>query len=73
MDVQVKKEDVIKALKECFDPEIPVNIYDLGLIREIEITNQKVRIKMTLTSPFCPTTDYLLMDVKNKVEEIAGS
>nr|MCL4406954.1 metal-sulfur cluster assembly factor [Candidatus Parvarchaeota archaeon]MCL5017808.1 metal-sulfur cluster assembly factor [Candidatus Parvarchaeota archaeon] len=73
MEVNVKKEDVIKALKECFDPEIPVNVYDLGLVYNIDLNGTEVKIKMTMTSPFCPVTDYLLEDVKNKVEEIAGA
>lgn len=73
MEVAVKKEDVIKALKECFDPEIPVNVYDLGLVYNIDINGTEVKIKMTMTSPFCPVTDYLIEDVKNKVEEIAGA
>ena len=73
MEVTVKKEDVIKALKECFDPEIPVNVYDLGLVYNIDLNGTEVKIKMTMTSPFCPVTDYLLEDVKNKVEEIAGA
>ncbi len=57
MEVNVKKEDVIKALKECFDPEIPVNVYDLGLVYNIDLNGTEVKIKMTMTSPFCPVTD----------------
>ena len=73
MEIKVKEEDVIKALKECFDPEIPVNVYDLGLVYKIDIVDTEVRILMTMTSPFCPVTDYLVEDVKNKVAEMAGA
>lgn len=73
MQISVKKEDVISALKLCFDPEIPVNIYDLGLIYNIEIAERKVKVVMTLTSPFCPVTDYMVEDVKNKIREMAGA
>ena len=53
-NLTVKKEDIINQLKEVFDPEIPVNIYDLGLIYEIKINDEKiVNIEMTLTSPNC--------------------
>jgi metal-sulfur cluster biosynthetic enzyme len=50
-----------------------VNVYDLGLVYNIDLNGTEVKIKMTMTSPFCPVTDYLLEDVKNKVEEIAGA
>lgn len=73
MEIEVKKEDVINALKECYDPEIPVNIYELGLIYNIEINVRKVKILMTMTSAFCPVGDYLVEDVKNKVKELAGA
>ncbi len=73
MEVKVDKEAVIEALKECFDPEIPVNVYDLGLIYDIEIQRQDVNIRMTMTSPYCPVSDYMLTDIKNKVQELAGA
>jgi FeS assembly SUF system protein len=73
MEIKVKKEDVITALKNCYDPEIPVNIYDLGLIYRIEIKIRKVKIVMSLTSPFCPVTDMLIEDIKNKVKENSGA
>ena len=59
MEINVKEEDVIKGLKQCYDPEIPANIYDLGLIYKVSINGTEVKILMTLTSPFCPVTDYL--------------
>ncbi len=73
MKVEVNKEDVIKALKQCYDPEIPINIYDLGLIYKLDIDGDKVNILMTLTSPFCPVTDYLIEDIKGKIRDIAGA
>jgi FeS assembly SUF system protein len=63
--------EIVKVLKTIFDPEIPVNIYDLGLVYDILIDDEnKVRIIMTLTAPNCPIADQLLMDVKQKVSEI---
>ncbi len=73
MEVNVKEEDVIKGLKQCFDPEIPANIYDLGLVYNIEINGTEVKITMTLTSPFCPVTDYLIEDIKGKVMDFSGA
>ncbi len=62
---------IVEALKNVYDPEIPVNIYDLGLIYEIEYTDQKeVRITMTLTAPNCPVIDMLLMDVEDAVNAL---
>ena len=59
---------IVEALKQVYDPEIPVNVYDLGLIYEIDYTDEKeANIKMTLTAPNCPVVDVLLMDVENAV------
>lgn len=64
---------IINALKQIFDPEIPVNIYDLGLIYEIKVEeNNLVKIVMTLTSPNCPVAEALPTDVKDAVENIEG-
>ena len=69
----VKKEDIISQLKEVFDPEIPVNIYDLGLIYEIKIDAEKnVEIKMTLTSPNCPVAESLPQEVSQKIKNLKG-
>ncbi len=68
----VKKEDIIKVLKEIYDPEIPVNIYDLGLIYALEIQDDKVYIRMTLTAPGCPLAGYLQEEVKRRIEELEG-
>ena len=62
---------VVEVLKTCFDPEIPVNIYELGLIYAIDIDAQdNVAIRMTLTSPMCPVAGSLPPEVEGKVKEI---
>jgi len=64
---------IVETLKTIFDPEIPVNIYELGLIYEISIDdNNKVEIKMTLTSPNCPMVDDLLSEINDKEKAIEG-
>jgi FeS assembly SUF system protein len=66
-------QQIIEVLRTCFDPEIPVNIYDLGLIYDIEIDEaSNVLIRMTLTSPACPVAEILPPQVQNKVEQIVG-
>lgn len=63
--------EIIKVLKEIFDPEIPVNIYDLGLIYKIDVDeNNNVDIDMTLTAPNCPIADQIFDDVRAKISEI---
>lgn len=65
--------DVIKALKQVYDPEIPVNIYDLGLIYELVINKEHdVDIKMTFTAPNCPMADEVMAEVKTSVEDVPG-
>ena len=67
------KNKVIEAIKKIYDPEIPVNIYDLGLIYKIEVyENTKVNIDMTLTSPNCPVAESLPKDVKDNIMKIEG-
>lgn len=67
------KEDVIEMLKTIFDPEIPVNIYELGLIYEIDVSaSGNVVIKMTLTAPGCPVAQTFPGDVENKISSIDG-
>lgn len=68
----VNKEEIIKVLKGIYDPEIPVNIYDLGLIYGIEIEGDKVKIVMTLTAPGCPLAGYLQEEVKSRIEALEG-
>ena len=67
------KEKIIEEIKTIYDPEIPVNIYDLGLIYDVQVDDKKAKIKMTLTSPNCPVAETLPKDVKDvamQVEEI---
>jgi len=67
------EEKVLDALRTCFDPEIPVNIYELGLIYKLEVTPEAdVRIQMTLTSPGCPVAGSLPPEVETKVRDIPG-
>ena len=64
---------VIAALKEVYDPEIPVNIYDLGLIYELTISKaREVSILMTFTAPNCPMADQVMMEVQQGVEAVPG-
>ena len=64
-------ESVIAALKEVYDPEIPVNIYDLGLIYELSINpDREVYIKMTFTAPNCPMADQVMQEVQEAVEAV---
>ncbi len=66
-------ENIILELKKIFDPEIPVNIYDLGLIYDIRIRDdEQAYVLMTLTSPNCPVAESLPVDVKNAVERLDG-
>jgi FeS assembly SUF system protein len=67
------EERIIEMLKTVFDPEIPVNVYDLGLIYKIDVQeNGMVLIDMTLTAPNCPAADFIMEDVRQKVESVEG-
>jgi FeS assembly SUF system protein len=64
---------IVEALKSCYDPEIPVNIYELGLIYTIKISDDaSVDVEMTLTSPACPVAGSLPPEVENKIKGIPG-
>ena len=67
-----KEEAVLRMLKTVFDPEIPVNIYDLGLIYNIDIHDATCTIDMTLTAPSCPAADFLMEDIRQKVSSVEG-
>ena len=72
-DFMALEAEIVKTLKEIYDPEIPVNIYDLGLIYAIDVDeDKKVEIKMTLTAPNCPMADQLLGEVNEKTNAIEG-
>ena len=67
------QERIIEALKTVYDPEIPVNIYDLGLIYRIELMDDgRAEVDMTLTAPNCPAADFIMEDVRMRVEGISG-
>ena len=67
------EEETVKMLKTVFDPEIPVDVYSLGLIYKIDIDDDaNVSIDMTLTAPNCPMADFLFEDIRQKVESIEG-
>ncbi len=68
-----KEEQIVRMLKTVFDPEIPVNIYDLGLIYKIDLSDDgHLNIDMTLTAPNCPAVDFIVEDVRMKMEGIEG-
>lgn len=67
------EERIVEVLKTVYDPEIPVNIYDLGLIYRIEVTEDaRVEIDMTLTAPNCPAADFIMEDVRMRVLGVTG-
>ena len=67
------KSEIIKEIKKFYDPEIPVNIYELGLIYKLEIKeNNKVNVNMTLTSPNCPVAESLPKQVKDTIMKVKG-
>ncbi len=68
-----KEEQIVRMLKTVFDPEIPVNIYDLGLIYKIDLNDDgHLTIDMTLTAPSCPAVDFIVEDVRMKVGSVEG-
>ena len=65
------QEEILVMIRTVYDPEIPVNIYDLGLIYDIDVhDNNDVTIEMTLTTPNCPAVDFIMSDLKMKVEAV---
>ncbi|MBR2617798.1 MAG: DUF59 domain-containing protein [Paludibacteraceae bacterium] len=67
------EEKIVTMLKTVYDPEIPVNVYDLGLIYNLDIdSEQNVTIDMTLTAPSCPMADFIVEDVQQKVASVEG-
>ena len=68
----VVKDNIIGALKKIYDPEIPVNIWDMGLIYDIDVGADAVVIKMTFTSPTCPMMEELLEQVRVAAQQVAG-
>ncbi len=74
MDKLQLEERVIEMLKTVYDPEIPVNVYDLGLIYRIEFSDDltQLDVDMTMTAPSCPMADFIMEDVRQKLESIEG-
>ena len=67
------EEKIVEVIKTVYDPEIPVNVYDLGLIYRIELDDEgRVEVDMTLTAPNCPAADFIMEDVRMRVEGITG-
>ena len=66
------REQVIAEIKKIYDPEIPVNIYELGLIYDVKVKDDTVKIIMTLTSPNCPVAESLPQDVKDSAMQVQG-
>ena len=72
-DIISTEERIVKMLRTVFDPEIPVNIYDLGLIYKIDLEEDgKLNLDMTLTAPNCPAADFIVEDVRMKLESVEG-
>ena len=66
------KEKIIDEIKKIYDPEVPVNIYDLGLIYDVQVNEKKAKIKMTLTTPNCPVAESLPKEVKEGAMQVEG-
>ena len=71
-ELQKVQDKVVEMLKTCYDPEIPVNIYDLGLIYNVDVDGENANILMTLTAPGCPVIDVLIDDVTNAAKAVEG-
>lgn len=67
----VSRDNIIDALKKIYDPEIPVNIWDLGLVYSIDISDKEIVLQMTFTSPTCPMMEEILEMVKQNVADVA--
>jgi len=68
----VDEKEIWETLKNCYDPEIPINIVDLGLVYDMKVDDDVVKIKMTLTAPGCPMTSFMIDDVRQKVMAVDG-
>lgn len=74
MDKIQLEDKIVEMLKTVYDPEIPVNVYDLGLIYRIELSDDltQLDVDMTMTAPSCPMADFIVEDVRQKLESIEG-
>ena len=66
------EQRIIEVLKTVYDPEIPVNIFDLGMIYKIDVHDDTVDVDMTFTAPNCPAADFIVEDVRTKIESVDG-
>ena len=72
-EIQTTERQIVDVLKNIYDPEIPVNIYDLGLIYKIDLQDDgEAIIDMTLTAPNCPAADFIMEDVRQKIDSVEG-
>ncbi|MBI2845652.1 MAG: DUF59 domain-containing protein [Chloroflexi bacterium] len=69
----LEENKVWDALRQVYDPEIPVNVVDLGLVYNVQVEGESVRVDMTLTAPGCPVWPHLQQDAQNKLKELAGA
>lgn len=69
-EIKSLEERVMEQIKSCYDPEIPVNIFELGLIYSVKVENNDVNVQMTLTSPSCPSAEALPSEVENKIRNL---
>ncbi|MDR7485540.1 MAG: iron-sulfur cluster assembly protein [Armatimonadota bacterium] len=72
MDEVITREQVIDVLRTVFDPEIPVNVWDLGLIYDLQVAGEDVAITMTLTAPGCPVGPMIAAEIENKLQAIGA-
>jgi len=70
--MSVSRERVMDLLYNCYDPEIPVNIVDLGLIYDVQVNDDRVNVKMTLTAPGCPAHTQITQEIKQQLESVEG-
>ena len=72
-EIQATEERIVDALRTVYDPEIPVNVYDLGLIYRIDLDDSgSLDVDMTFTAPNCPIADFIITDVRTKLEAVEG-
>jgi len=69
---KVSEQDVIRAIRQVYDPDVPLNLYDMGLIYKISIDGSKVNVVMTFTSPNCPMADFVLKELHEAVRDVPG-
>src|SRR3989442_9071604 len=71
-DSQIDRDAIVEKLRDVYDPEIKVNIYDLGLVYELKVGEKDVFVKTTLTSPGCPVGDYIVAQIDERLKEVPG-